>query len=165
MDDYKASHQTFARLMEGAKFAANISMKADLARRLNISGQRIQNWQARGVSDEGMLDAQELLGISAIWIRRGTGPKLIADPLGTRRTDEATGVYNLPELSGPTAIRRALETLRNALRGASDLDLIQVHALMGEMTKDPARGDEIIPRVVDLLKRDDDGGVAKTAAA
>lgn len=152
--------------MDGAKLAANITVKAELARRLNISGQRIQNWQARGVSDEGMLDAQEILGINAIWIRSGTGTKLISDVPTRQPSGETLGVYTIPALATNLTVRRALDTLCDALKRASDLDLIQVHALMGELTKDPGRGEEIIPRIVDLLKNNDaKQGEANTAAA
>ncbi|OBR52410.1 repressor [Paraburkholderia tropica] len=70
-------HESARRLFEAAKLARpSIDSSADLARALNQSEQTINNWSYRGngVSKQGRLEAQKLLGISATWIEDGSGP-------------------------------------------------------------------------------------------
>lgn len=69
-------HETAQRLFEAAKKARpEIEGPADLARALNQSEQTINNWSYRdtGVSKQGRLLAQKVLGISATWIEDGRG--------------------------------------------------------------------------------------------
>lgn len=51
-----------------------------LANYLNISPQRICNWQSRGISKEGALMMQCLLGIDAIALLEQELPTLIKSP-------------------------------------------------------------------------------------
>ncbi|WP_234775205.1 helix-turn-helix transcriptional regulator [Paraburkholderia tropica] len=73
----KEMHESARRLFEAAKQTRpSIESAADLARALNQSEQTINNWSYRGngVSKQGRLEAQKLLGISATWIEDGSGP-------------------------------------------------------------------------------------------
>ena len=57
--------------------AAKILKKAegpsDVARLLNESPQTVNNWLTRGVSKEGLLLAQRLIGVNATWVESGEG--------------------------------------------------------------------------------------------
>jgi hypothetical protein len=46
---------------------------ASVARRLNVSAQRLGNWETRGISKAGALDAQNCYGTDANWLRTGAG--------------------------------------------------------------------------------------------
>jgi hypothetical protein len=48
---------------------------AAVARRINVSPQRLGNWETRGISKAGALDAQECYGVDANWLRTGSGAK------------------------------------------------------------------------------------------
>ena len=70
----KERHESVTRLYDAARrINPEISSQADLARALNTSSQRINNWEesARGVSKEGALEAEEVFGCSAVWILTG----------------------------------------------------------------------------------------------
>jgi DNA-binding XRE family transcriptional regulator len=61
------------RLYEAAKILRNVEGQSDVARIMNASPQTVNNWEARGISNEGLLTAQEAIGCDAIWLRDGTG--------------------------------------------------------------------------------------------
>lgn len=66
-------HPTAARLLEAAKLLKGADGPSDVARLLGVSPQKVTNWKSRGVSTEGMLDAQRLIGCRAIWLQTGEG--------------------------------------------------------------------------------------------
>jgi SOS-response transcriptional repressor LexA len=66
-------HDTMERLYAAAKALKEIEGQSDLARFMNISPQRINNWEARGISMEGALLAQRAIGCSADFIITGEG--------------------------------------------------------------------------------------------
>ncbi len=65
------------RLYEAAKKLKGITGQSKLALTLNISPQTVNNWEARGISKRGMLDAQRGIGCSAIWIDTGDGDMVV----------------------------------------------------------------------------------------
>lgn len=69
-------HETTERLYLAAKDLRKITGQSDLARALNASPQTVKNWESRGVSKQGMLDAQRLIGCSALWLETGLGTML-----------------------------------------------------------------------------------------
>jgi DNA-binding transcriptional regulator YiaG len=71
-------HATMERLYEAARLLHQIEGPAQLAKFLNVSEQLVNNWQRRGISKGGMLDAQKLIGCSATWLETGTPPMLAA---------------------------------------------------------------------------------------
>jgi len=73
-------HEQMTRLYAAAKELRGISSQAELARALNQSSQTVKNWEARGVSKTGMLDAQRVLGCSATWIASGEGDMVLSIP-------------------------------------------------------------------------------------
>jgi phage repressor protein C with HTH and peptisase S24 domain len=74
---YKTGIQpTMARLYEASNLLhPEFNYKADLARLLNTSEQVLTNWESRGVSDKGIVDACERMpGLNALWLKTGKGP-------------------------------------------------------------------------------------------
>lgn len=67
-------HEQMKRLYEAAKVLKRIYGQSELARAINASPQTIHNWQERGISKQGMLKAQEVIGCSALWLETGNGP-------------------------------------------------------------------------------------------
>jgi len=66
-------HPTMARLYEAAALLKGLSGQSEVARALNMSPQRVNNWEVRGISQEGANKAQLGLGINATWILTGKG--------------------------------------------------------------------------------------------
>ncbi|OEZ50306.1 LexA repressor [Janthinobacterium sp. MP5059B] len=61
------------RLYEAAEALKNLHSQAEVARALNVSSQVINNWEARGISKAGLINAQTVLGCSASWLESGVG--------------------------------------------------------------------------------------------
>ena len=66
-------HEQMKRLYEAAKVLKHVYGQSELPRLFNVSPQTIHNWQARGISKQGMLKAQEMVGCSASWLETGMG--------------------------------------------------------------------------------------------
>ena len=66
-------HIHMERLYQAAKELRQADGQSAVARLLNVSPQRINNWEARGISSEGLLEAQKTIGCNAIWVRDGVG--------------------------------------------------------------------------------------------
>jgi len=61
------------RLYSAAKTLKGIEGQSAVAKLLNVSPQTVNNWEERGISNDGLLKAQESVGCDAIWLRDGTG--------------------------------------------------------------------------------------------
>ena len=66
-------HEQMKRLYEAARVMKRVHGQSELARLLNVSPQTVHNWQARGISKQGILKAQEMIGCSASWLETGKG--------------------------------------------------------------------------------------------
>lgn len=73
MSDNANIHAQTRRLYQAAKHLRNIEGKSAVARLLNISPQNLNGWEERGISEGGLLKAQEVIGCNAIWLRDGSG--------------------------------------------------------------------------------------------
>lgn len=73
MPDNANIHTQTRRLYQAAKHLRNVEGKSAVARLLNISPQNLNGWEERGISEGGLLKAQEVIGCNAIWLRDGTG--------------------------------------------------------------------------------------------
>lgn len=129
-------HETTARLYEAVKITSGVESPTAVSRLLNISIQSLGMWNDRGVSLEGMFEAQRLLGVNAIWLRHGTGPMMIgeadslernggglADALKltceTAREVQLLSVYRLSNQDNRRTIENAVDLARK------DLDLLR----------------------------------------
>ncbi len=72
-------HTQMKRLYEAAKTLKGITGQSELARALSALPQTVKNWEARGVSKQGMLTAQRLFGCSAVWLETGKGQMLVGE--------------------------------------------------------------------------------------
>lgn len=127
-------HEQMERLYEVAFEVRKVEGPSAVARIFNISPQMVSNWERRGMSFEAMLDAQELLGCSAVWIRSGAGPKMFGDPAPqekervggvladslkltceTSRELQLLSVYRLSGKDGRGVIDEAIESAREEL--------------------------------------------------
>lgn len=66
------------RLYEVAR-EAGLAAPADLSRKMNKSLQVLKNWEGRGISKEGLLDAQSFFGVRAEWLKSGQGARYMSD--------------------------------------------------------------------------------------
>jgi phage repressor protein C with HTH and peptisase S24 domain len=66
-------HKTTERLYLAAKTLKNVTGQSAVARLLNTSPQTVKNWEARGVSKGGMVDAERAIGCRSSWIETGDG--------------------------------------------------------------------------------------------
>lgn len=69
----RAMNEQMERLYAAAKAIHRIDGQSAVAKLMNVSPQTVNNWEARGISIEGLLRAQEMVGCNAIWLRDGTG--------------------------------------------------------------------------------------------
>lgn len=86
---HRSIHPTAERLMFAAKKLRKAEGPSDVARLLNVSPQKVTNWLSRGVSKEGMLDAQRLIGCNATWLQTGEGEMVDASTKHTLASHEA----------------------------------------------------------------------------
>jgi SOS-response transcriptional repressor LexA len=66
-------HETTRRLFEAARELRGEETLTGVAALIGTTPQRLKNWETRGMSQEGILDAAQRLGIDAGWIRSGVG--------------------------------------------------------------------------------------------
>lgn len=103
----KKMHDHMVRLYDAAREMGRIrgdSDQATMARLLNVAQQNVNNWESRGLSKEGAIEAQRKLGVSAIWLLYGEGPPTV----GTRWPFESIDPHRLNSLSPEQ--RRQLES-------------------------------------------------------
>lgn len=66
-----------ARLYQAAKELKGLINPSQIARAFNTSPQTVKNWESRGMSKEGLLKAQQVIGVSAHWLETGKGNMII----------------------------------------------------------------------------------------
>lgn len=74
-------HESMKRLYEAVADIKKVRGQSKVARLLGKSPQVLKNWEERGISSEASIAVQEILGISAVWVREGKGPHAVADQL------------------------------------------------------------------------------------
>jgi len=71
IDGVIAIHPTIERLYQAAKELRDVSGQSAVARLLGKTPQVVKNWEARGISSEGALLAQKIIGCDANWLLEG----------------------------------------------------------------------------------------------
>lgn len=105
-------HPSMTRLFEAIALKEGaIQTPSELARLLNTSPQRIKNWQDRGISQQGALDAQAKLGISATYVVEGKGETFLFDAEPAAREPDPSQ----SERQDWVTIGHAVEVLRRYL--------------------------------------------------
>lgn len=102
--------------------------QANLARLLNVAQQNVNNWERRGPSKEGMLAAQNVLGVNATWVMTGDGAMFTTSaPAKASAEPEPAKAQPWPFRTIPEDQLRALpESQLNALEGAIALAIAQM---------------------------------------
>lgn len=72
--DMDKTHPSLTRLLD----ASGIRGHTALANALGVAPQNVTNWSNRGVSKDGALAAQSLLGVSSSYVLDGYGPKKVS---------------------------------------------------------------------------------------
>lgn len=85
------------RLYRAARELKGINGQAALARALNASSQTLHNWELRGISKQGLVLAQKVIGCSVSWLESGTGPMAISGESNV--SPAALGVRQIPLIS------------------------------------------------------------------
>ncbi len=106
-------HATMERLYEAARLLHQIEGPAQLAKFLNISEQLVNNWQRRGISKGGMLDAQKKIGCSATWLETGVPPMMAASSPHARHDAGAADSLKIDRKKG--VIKTQSDTDRDTL--------------------------------------------------
>lgn len=149
-------HPSFERLLTYAQKQTATSSQpvltdADLARAMNESPQVVGNWQRRGLSATGALNAQRLFKCSATWLLDGVG-EVSAPPVDSRpaalQDEEPESAAALLEKMGmllstvPPPVRGAFaDVLRGwAEAGGADGRREALLALLGSSGKRQANG-------------------------
>ncbi|WGG51808.1 hypothetical protein [Rugamonas sp. DEMB1] len=124
-------HAHMERLYQAAKKAKKLGDKegqSAVAKMLNISPQRVNNWEARGISSEGLLEVQRIFGCNAIWIRDGVGPMLLAgneeDLVKIQKADEVAtelAYVSFRDIKLLTAYRSSTERRRQEIEIAAGI--------------------------------------------
>jgi len=70
-------HETMKRLYTAAMEIKGITSQSELAKRLCVSPQKVSNWETRGISSQGILEAAACIGCSANWLWKGKGSMLL----------------------------------------------------------------------------------------
>ena len=87
-------HPSVAGLYEAARLRGH-DAPAVVARALNVSAQRLQNWEERGISKEGALAAQRLYGADANELLEGR-----FKPMATKSRDRIEDPASAPRQAG-----------------------------------------------------------------
>ena len=127
----KQMHEQMARIYEAARASGMLMSgpeQANLARLLNVAQQNVNNWERRGPSKEGMLAAQNVLGVNATWVMTGEGAMFTTSAPAKASTEpEPAKAQPWPFRTIPEDQLRALpESQLNALEGAIALAIAQM---------------------------------------
>lgn len=69
-------HESMTRLYQAAHELHGLDGQSEIARKLNVSPQVVKNWESRGISKQGFIDIQRIMGISIEWLETGKGEVL-----------------------------------------------------------------------------------------
>ncbi len=85
-------NEQMQRLYEAARALKGVAGQSALARLLEATPQTLHNWEQRGISKQGLLHSQKMVGCSAAWLETGVGrmefgveKNVTIAPVGERR--------------------------------------------------------------------------------
>ena len=76
-------HETMARLYDAAKALKETEGQSAVARLLDELPQTLNNWETRGVSQQGAVKSQDKIGCDAVWLLQGAGEMRRTQSTGT----------------------------------------------------------------------------------
>lgn len=135
----RAMHETMIRLYQAAKELQGLEAPTDVANALNQSPQTIKNWEYRGMSQGGMLIAQEVIGCSASWLKNG-------GPMETTGTSAAVSL----DYIAPKSLAGQSDSGNIIVLSADENRLI---SLFSGLTTDQQK--EVIRQLQDMKRRND----------
>jgi hypothetical protein len=97
-------HPTTERLFKAAAELRGLNAPAEVARALEESQQTLKHWEARGMSQRGIVRACTLFGLSPEWLEKGLEPMLAhsmsheADTVASFTWEELMQTEDLPAL-------------------------------------------------------------------
>lgn len=100
-------NEQMERLYQAAQVLLGKSGQSELGRVLNESPQVLANWESRGISAAGLLDAQATIGCDAIWLRDGTGSMTPVIGVPAHEITQLIMLYDQATLEGRAQIRHA----------------------------------------------------------
>lgn len=134
-----AMHETMKRLYAAAELLKQVTGQSAVARLLNASPQTVKNWEARGVSKQGMLDAEQLIGCRSSWVRTGDGD--MADLSPSSDTQASLNGTESNAEDGPQLRKPALVPVVGEVKAGTDGYLEELQYPVGH-------GDEYAPSPV-----------------
>lgn len=106
-------HAQMTRLYQAAKDLRGIEGQTEVAKLLNALPQTLNNWESRGISDQGLLKAQEAIGCDAIWLRDGSGD-MVCGSVATTNYDELLQLVILFSKCTPQGRRQIIRMAETA---------------------------------------------------
>lgn len=107
-------HEQMKRLYQAAKELRDTEGQTDVAKLLNALPQTLNNWESRGISDQGLLKAQEAIGCDAIWLRDGTGTMVRGGTMFTTNYDDLLHLFLLFAKSTPQGQKQIIRMAESA---------------------------------------------------
>ncbi len=149
-------HETMTRLYMAAKELKGVTGQSAVAALMNQSPQTLNNWETRGVSQRGLIAAEQSIGCSAVWIKTGIGAMGAGAAAsvfsGSKETQAVSGQYRRDaparekgdEMVGGTSsttMAARLKRQRNKL-GLTQADLAKKAGLSPALVVDMERGSD-----------------------
>jgi hypothetical protein len=125
-------HPSMARLYEAAKTLRETEGQSAVARLLNYSPQRLKNWESRGISQEGAVHAQNMVGCSANWLLHGTGAMTAGWPF------ESIDPAKLAKLD-PAILKKLEDALLFTAGQQLEIDIAKKNPLQGKSDRSRRR--------------------------
>lgn len=121
--------KSYERLLQAARELKHLKNAAEVARKLGITDQTIQNWKRRGVPDSQLLKIEDKIGALPAWIATGFG-------------DMTKKVEVIP--SGLTEDQRRVLTMMGTIRKEALDAWIKIGAYLSGQVPD-RRKDDVLP--------------------
>jgi hypothetical protein len=104
-------HKSAERLYQAVKEVRAVEGQSAVARLLTESPQTVKNWESRGISADGAIKVERLIGCRAAWLIDGAGDMSFAEAPATQPAD-----WRLPAVT-PVTLAQAIEAIGHALAG------------------------------------------------
>ena len=113
------------RLYQAAQELKKTVGQSAVARLLGVTPQTIYNWEQRGISRQGMIDAQRIIGCSAAWLETGQGQQLV---------ESGFPVKNMISAAAEQLAGVRVDLLANSASMGLGTDVHDTDALCGHIT-------------------------------
>lgn len=149
-------HETMKRLYAATVGRdAGYGVQTELANLLGVSAQVVGNWERRGISKDGLLAAEERMGISPAWIKTGIGDPRKEPTAGKIAVtlDGASGTQETPLTDEAKRLGRLLDLIpesdlikrATAYNAASAAIVSVLEGHKPAPTVQPAQGQKTLP--------------------